>query len=85
MQTPWSIRLVRMLFITLAVLLGAAIAEGFHQPIWVGTLAGGVAGVFFVVVDALLAKFTFRDFSFGVFRFHGGDLLWLAGEPHRHS
>lgn len=67
MQTPWSIRLVRMLFVTLAVLLGAAIAEGFRQPIWLGTILGGLAGAFFVTVDALLAKFSFRDFSFGVF------------------
>jgi uncharacterized protein YacL len=67
MQTPWSIRLVRMLFVTLAVLLGAAIADGFQQPLWIGTLLGFVAGFFFVIVDALLAKFTFRDFSFGVF------------------
>ena len=67
MQTTWSIRLVRMLFVTLAVLLGAAIAQGYKQPLWIGTLLGGLAGFFFVVVDALLAKFTFRDFSFGVF------------------
>jgi uncharacterized protein YacL len=56
-----------VLFITLAVMLGAAIAGGFKQPLWIGTLAGGAAGGFFVVVDALLAKFSFREFSFATF------------------
>ena len=58
MPVPWSIRLARTLFLTLAVLLGAAIAAGFKQPVWMGTLGGAAAGAFFVAVDALLAKFT---------------------------
>ncbi len=64
MPVPWSIRLARTLFFTLAVLLGAAIAAGFRQPVWVGTLFGAAAGTLFVTVDALLAKFSFREFSF---------------------
>ena len=67
MKASWSIRLARALFLTLAVLVGAAIAGGFKQPAWIGTLAGGLAGMFFVLVDALLAKFTFREFSFSTF------------------
>jgi len=67
MSVPWSIRLARTLFLTLAVLLGAAIAAGFKQPVWIGTLGGAAAGAFFVTVDALLAKFSFREFSFSVF------------------
>ncbi|MCE9519770.1 MAG: hypothetical protein K8R87_09495 [Verrucomicrobia bacterium] len=64
MSAPWSIRLARTLFFTLAVLLGAAIAGGVKQPLWLGMLCGAAAGAFFVLVDALLAKFSFRDFSF---------------------
>ena len=67
MQVPWPIRLARALFIMVAVLIGATIAAGFSQPVWIGTLAGGAAGIFFVVVDSLLAQFTFREFSFGTF------------------
>ena len=59
--------MARALFLTLAVSVGAAIAVGFKQQVWVGTLAGGLAGLFFVLVDALLAKFTFREFSFSSF------------------
>lgn len=67
MNASWPIRMARALFLTLAVLVGAAIAVGFKQPVWVGTLAGGLAGLFFVLVDTLLAKFTFREFSFSTF------------------
>lgn len=67
MKASWSIRMARALFLTLAVLVGAAIAVGFKHQIWVGTLAGGLAGMFFVLVDALLAQFTFREFSFSTF------------------
>jgi uncharacterized protein YacL len=67
MPVPWSIRLARALFLTLAVLLGAMIAVGFKQPAWIGTLCGLAAGLFFILVDSLLALFTFRDFSFSTF------------------
>lgn len=67
MPVPWSIKLARVLFLTTAVLLGAAIAAGFKGPVWIGTLAGLLAGGFFVLVDSLLAQFSFREFSFGVF------------------
>lgn len=67
MSASWSIRLARTLFFTVAVLLGAAVAAGFKQPIWVGTTYGAAAGAFFVLVDALLAKFSFREFSFSTF------------------
>ncbi len=56
-----------MLFLTLAVLLGAVIAEGFKLPVWQGTLVGLGAGFFFILIDALLAQFTFREFSNGTF------------------
>lgn len=67
MSVPWSIRLARAIFLTLAVALGAAIAAGYKEPIWVGTLGGLVIGGLFVMVDALLAKFSFREFSFSTF------------------
>lgn len=67
MPVPWSIKLARVLFLMMAVLLGAAIAAGFKAEVWLGTLIGLIAGGFFVLVDALLAQFTFREFSFGVF------------------
>ena len=67
MQVPWSIKLARVLFLTLAVVLGGAIAAGFHAEIWIGTLIGLLVGGFFVLVDSLLAQFAFREFSFGTF------------------
>lgn len=67
MSTPWSIKLARALFLTVAVLLGAAIAAGFKADVWVGTLLGLLAGGLFVLVDTLLANFSFREFSFGTF------------------
>lgn len=67
MPVSWSIKLARVLFLTLAVVLGAAIAAGFKAEIWAGTLVGLLVGGFFVLVDALLAQFTFREFSFGTF------------------
>ena len=67
MPVPWSIKLARVLFLMMAVLLGSAIAAGFKAEVWHGTLIGLIAGGFFVLVDALLAQFTFREFSFGVF------------------
>jgi len=67
MPVPWSIRLARALFLTLAVLLGAMIAVGFKHPVWQGTLCGLGAGLFFILVDSLLALFSFRDFSFATF------------------
>ena len=67
MPLPWSIRLARALFLTLAVLLGAAIAVGYRQPGWTGTLGGLLVGLFFILVDSLLARFTFREFSFSTF------------------
>lgn len=67
MQVPWSIKLARALFLTLAVVLGGAIAAGFHAEIWIGTLIGLAAGGFFVLVDSLLARFSFREFSFATF------------------
>lgn len=67
MPVPWSIRLVRTLFLTVAVLIGATIALGFQQPAWLGIVCGLIAGGFFVLVDSLLAQFSFREFSFSVF------------------
>ena len=67
MPVPWSIKLARVLFLTLAVLLGGAIAAGFKGEVWLGMLIGLLAGGFFVLVDSLLAQFSFREFSFGVF------------------
>jgi hypothetical protein len=66
MPVPWSIKLARVLFLTVAVLFGAAIAAGFKAEVWLGTVIGLLGGGFFVLVDSLLARFTFRDFSFGV-------------------
>lgn len=67
MPVPWSIRLARTLFLIVAVLLGAAIAAGFNKPVWTGMFGGAAVGALFVAVDAILAKFTIREFSFGVF------------------
>jgi uncharacterized protein YacL len=67
MPVPWSIRLVRTLFLTVAVLIGAVIALSFQVPAWVGITVGLAAGGFFVLVDSLLTQFSFREFSFSVF------------------
>jgi uncharacterized protein YacL len=72
MPVSFSIKLVRALFLTVAVLLGGAIAAGFMAEVWIGMLIGLMAGGFFVVVDALLAQFTIRDFSFGIFGLMAG-------------
>src|SRR5688572_28444613 len=67
MPVPWSIKLARVLFVTVAVLIGEAIAAGFGSEVWLGTLIGLLGWGFFVLVHALLAQFTIREFSFGVF------------------
>lgn len=67
MPVPWSIRLARALFLTLSVLLGAVISVGFGGEAWLGTLGGLATGLFFILVDALLAQFSFREFSNGTF------------------
>jgi len=67
MPVPWSIRLARAIFLTLSVLLGAVIAVGFGIPSWIGTLGGLAVGLFFTLVDGLLAQFSFREFSNATF------------------
>ncbi|CAN5831337.1 PIN/TRAM domain-containing protein [soil metagenome] len=68
--SSWSIRLARTIFLILAVLLGAAIPMGFKWSIWIvglGALSGLIAGIAFILIDDVLARFSFREFSAGTF------------------
>ena len=67
MPVPWSIRLARAVFLVLAVSLGVAIAAGYKHRLVYGAGGGLAIGGFFVLVDSMLAKFSFREFSFSTF------------------
>lgn len=63
MKTSWSIRLVRALFFAFSVFIGIAIALGLQQEAWLGAVSGAVFMGLLMVLDAVLAHFTLRDFS----------------------
>ncbi len=63
MKTSWSIRLVRALFFAFSVFIGMAIAVGLQQEAWTGAVSGAVFMGLLMVLDAVLAHFTLRDFS----------------------
>jgi uncharacterized protein YacL len=75
MNTPWSIRVVRVLFFLLCLGLGMIIALGFQQQAWAGALIGMGFGGCMILLDASLGKFSFRHFSYAVF----GLLIGLFG------
>lgn len=63
MKTSWSIRLVRALFFAFSVFIGIAIALGLQQDAWLGAVSGAVFMGLLMILDAILAHFTLRDFS----------------------
>lgn len=63
MKTSWSIRLVRALFFAFSVFIGIAIALGLQQEAWLGAVSGAVFMGLLMILDAVLAHFTLRDFS----------------------
>jgi len=63
MKTSWPIRLVRALFFAFSVFIGMAIATGLQQEAWTGAVSGAVFMGLLMVLDAILARFTLRDFS----------------------
>lgn len=63
MKTSWPIRLVRALFFAFSVFIGMAIAVGLQQEAWVGAVSGAVFMGLLMLLDAVLAHFTLRDFS----------------------
>lgn len=63
MKTSWPIRLVRALFFAFSVFIGIAIAAGLQQEAWVGAISGAAFMGMLMVLDAILAHFTLRDFS----------------------
>ncbi len=63
MKTSWPIRLVRALFFAFSVFIGMAIAVGLQQEAWVGAVSGAAFMGLLMVLDAILAHFTLRDFS----------------------
>ena len=75
MQSSWSIRVVRALFVVLCIFLGSVIALGFGASGWLGALLGVPCGVLVVLLDASLGSFSMRHFSYSVF----GLLVGLFG------
>ncbi|MGV3663002.1 MAG: PIN/TRAM domain-containing protein [Prosthecobacter sp.] len=63
MKTSWSIRLVRALFFAFSVFIGMAVAVGIDQEAWTGGVSGAAFMGLLLVLDAILAHFTLRDFS----------------------
>jgi uncharacterized protein YacL len=63
MKTPWPIRLVRALFFAFSVFIGMAIAVGLQQEAWIGAVSGAMFMGLLMVLDAVFARFTLRDFS----------------------
>lgn len=63
MKTSWPIRLVRALFFAFSVFIGMAIAIGLQQDAWIGAVSGAVFMGLLMVLDAIFARFTLRDFS----------------------
>ncbi|MDP1686256.1 PIN/TRAM domain-containing protein [Hydrogenophaga sp.] len=63
MKTSWPIRLVRALFFAFSVFIGMAIAVGLQQEAWVGAVSGAAFMGLLMLLDAVLAHFTLRDFS----------------------
>jgi uncharacterized protein YacL len=80
MPTNSIIRLVRIVFLILSILMGFSLALGSGGK--VDTLVGGIGGLAFggmlVLVDMLLKNFTIRSFSSGTFGLLIGVLCaWL--------
>jgi uncharacterized protein YacL len=63
MKTSWPIRLVRALFFAFSVFIGMAIATGLQQEAWTGAVSGALFMGLLMLLDAILARFTLRDFS----------------------
>ena len=67
MPTSTIIRLVRIIFVIVCVLLGLSLALGSRERVeaWVGAVGGLGFGGMLVLVDMLLKNFTIRSFSSG--------------------
>ena len=63
MKTSWPIRLVRALFFAFSVFIGMAIAVGLQQEAWIGAVSGALFMGLLMILDAVFARFTLRDFS----------------------
>jgi uncharacterized protein YacL len=80
MPTSVIIRLVRIVFVLVCLLLGISLALGSRERVdaWVGGVAGLGFGGLLVLVDMLLKSFTIRSFSSGTFGLLIGVLCaWL--------
>ncbi len=74
------IRLVRITFVIVCVLLGVSLAlgSGGKAEVWVGGVGGLAFGGLLVLIDMLLKNFTIRSFSSGTFGLMIGVLCaWL--------
>lgn len=81
MPTTTIIRLVRVFFVFICILMGLSIAAGSThiQDTWIGAVGGLVFGGMLVMVDILLKSFTIRSFSAGTFGLLIGVLCaWLV-------
>jgi uncharacterized protein YacL len=67
MNSVWSIRLVRALFLALFMIVGVVVSIGIYQPWWFGAVIGGSSMGLLILLDMLFARFSLRDFSHATF------------------
>jgi uncharacterized protein YacL len=67
MNSVWSIRLVRALFLALFMIVGVVVSLGIYQPWWFGAVIGGSSMGLLILLDMLFARFSLRDFSHATF------------------
>jgi uncharacterized protein YacL len=67
-MTPlFTVNLLRVLFITFCVVIGATISSAIEQTTWPGAALGAVFGFVMVLFDRLLKGFSLRAFSSATF------------------
>jgi len=67
-MTPlFTVNLLRVLFITFCVVIGATISSALEQTTWPGAALGAVFGFVMVLFDRLLKGFSLRAFSSATF------------------
>ena len=67
MKSTWAIRVVRIILAALLVFIGVMISLSVQRPLWWGGVIGAAVAGLLVALDALLTRFSLRDFSYGTF------------------
>jgi uncharacterized protein YacL len=67
MKSSIAIQVVRLIFLVISVVVGAAVASGFQSPGWLGGLAGAGFMGLLLLLDLAFARFSMRDFSHATF------------------